>query len=140
MRSARSRRDIAAAVAARLSGSRGATATGEVNTVCPNGPWLPASLAMAVAWGGALGFGVLDDLRGSGKRRGLRGHLGALAHGEVTTGAVKLAGLAATGLGAACWTAASWPTSPSTPGSSPAAPTCSTSSTCAPGAPSRSRR
>ena len=57
-----------------------------------------ASLAMAVAGGGALGFGVLDDLAGSGKRRGLKGHLGALAHGEVTTGSVKLAGLAATGL------------------------------------------
>ena len=57
-----------------------------------------ASLALAVAGGGALGFGVLDDLAGSGKRRGLRGHLGALAHGEVTTGTVKLAGLGATGL------------------------------------------
>jgi UDP-N-acetylmuramyl pentapeptide phosphotransferase/UDP-N-acetylglucosamine-1-phosphate transferase len=56
---------------------------------------------MAVAGLGALGFGVLDDLRGSAKRRGLRGHLGALAHGEVTTGTVKLAGLAATGLAAA---------------------------------------
>jgi UDP-GlcNAc:undecaprenyl-phosphate GlcNAc-1-phosphate transferase len=55
-------------------------------------------VAMAVAGGGALGFGVLDDLAGSGKRRGLKGHLGALAHGEVTTGSVKLAGLAATGL------------------------------------------
>jgi UDP-GlcNAc:undecaprenyl-phosphate/decaprenyl-phosphate GlcNAc-1-phosphate transferase len=60
-----------------------------------------ADLGIAVAGLGALGFGVLDDLRGSGKRRGLRGHLGALAHGEVTTGTVKLAGLAATGLGAA---------------------------------------
>ena len=58
-------------------------------------------LAVTAAALGALGFGVLDDLRGSGKRRGLRGHLGALAHGEVTTGAVKLAGLAVTGLGAA---------------------------------------
>jgi UDP-GlcNAc:undecaprenyl-phosphate GlcNAc-1-phosphate transferase len=48
-----------------------------------------------------VAFGVIDDLRGSGKRRGLRGHLGALAHGEVTTGTVKLAGLAASGLGAA---------------------------------------
>jgi UDP-GlcNAc:undecaprenyl-phosphate/decaprenyl-phosphate GlcNAc-1-phosphate transferase len=55
----------------------------------------------AVAGLGGLAFGLLDDLRGSAKRRGLRGHLGALAHGEVTTGAVKLAGLAATGLGAA---------------------------------------
>jgi UDP-GlcNAc:undecaprenyl-phosphate/decaprenyl-phosphate GlcNAc-1-phosphate transferase len=55
----------------------------------------------AIAGLGGVAFGVLDDLRGSGKRRGLRGHLGALAHGEVTTGAVKLAGLAATGVGAA---------------------------------------
>jgi UDP-GlcNAc:undecaprenyl-phosphate GlcNAc-1-phosphate transferase len=55
-------------------------------------------LALAVTGGGALGFGVLDDLAGSGKRRGLKGHLGALRNGEVTTGTVKLAGLAATGL------------------------------------------
>ncbi len=61
----------------------------------------PVALPPALAGLGALGFGVLDDLRGSGDRRGLRGHLGALARGEVTTGAVKLAGLAATGLGAA---------------------------------------
>jgi len=59
------------------------------------------AIPVTVATLGALGFGVLDDLRGSGSRRGLRGHLGALAHGEVTTGAVKLAGLAVTGLGAA---------------------------------------
>src|SRR5580692_9766041 len=58
--------------------------------------------AIAAAAGlGALAFGILDDLRGSAARRGLRGHLGALAHGEVTTGSVKLAGLAASGLGAA---------------------------------------
>jgi UDP-N-acetylmuramyl pentapeptide phosphotransferase/UDP-N-acetylglucosamine-1-phosphate transferase len=56
---------------------------------------------LALAGLGGAGFGVIDDLRGSGKRRGLRGHLGALAHGEVTTGTVKLAGLAATGLAAA---------------------------------------
>ena len=56
---------------------------------------------LAVAGLGAVACGLLDDLRGSGKRRGLRGHLGALRHGEVTTGTVKLAGLAATGLAAA---------------------------------------
>jgi UDP-GlcNAc:undecaprenyl-phosphate/decaprenyl-phosphate GlcNAc-1-phosphate transferase len=54
--------------------------------------------AIALAGAGALGFGIVDDLAGSGKRRGLRGHLGALARGEVTTGAVKLGGLGATGL------------------------------------------
>ena len=61
----------------------------------------PFASPLAIAGLGGVAFGVLDDLRGSGKRRGLRGHLGALAHGEVTTGAIKLAGLAATGLGAA---------------------------------------
>jgi UDP-N-acetylmuramyl pentapeptide phosphotransferase/UDP-N-acetylglucosamine-1-phosphate transferase len=61
----------------------------------------PFASPLPVAGLGGAAFGVLDDLRGSGKRRGLRGHLGALAHGEVTTGTVKLAGLAATGLGAA---------------------------------------
>jgi hypothetical protein len=61
---------------------------------------LPPRLAVAagVAGGGAAAFGVLDDLKGSGKRRGLRGHLGALRHGEVTTGAVKLAGIGAAGV------------------------------------------
>jgi UDP-GlcNAc:undecaprenyl-phosphate/decaprenyl-phosphate GlcNAc-1-phosphate transferase len=61
----------------------------------------PASLALALAGAGAFGFGVYDDLAGSGKRRGLRGHLGALANGEVTTGAVKLGGLGATGVASA---------------------------------------
>jgi UDP-GlcNAc:undecaprenyl-phosphate GlcNAc-1-phosphate transferase len=55
---------------------------------------------MALAGAGALAFGLIDDLAGSGKRRGLRGHLGALAHGELTTGTVKLGGLAATGFAA----------------------------------------
>jgi UDP-GlcNAc:undecaprenyl-phosphate/decaprenyl-phosphate GlcNAc-1-phosphate transferase len=91
---------IGAAVAARLSGRPGAGVPGESQR--HNFPERTLgshpSLAMAVAGGGALGFGVLDDLAGSGKRRGLKGHLGALAHGEVTTGTVKLAGLAATGL------------------------------------------
>ena len=91
---------IGAAVAARLSGRPGAAATAESQLQISSERTVGshASLAMAVAGGGALGFGVLDDLAGSGKRRGLKGHLGALAHGEVTTGSVKLAGLAATGL------------------------------------------
>jgi UDP-N-acetylmuramyl pentapeptide phosphotransferase/UDP-N-acetylglucosamine-1-phosphate transferase len=63
--------------------------------------WRASASPFAMAGLGALAFGVLDDLRGSAARRGLRGHLGALAHGEVTTGTVKLAGLAASGLGAA---------------------------------------
>ncbi|HEX3514918.1 MAG TPA: hypothetical protein VHT26_13045, partial [Trebonia sp.] len=63
-------------------------------------PAIPA-LALGLAGAGAAAFGTYDDLAGSGKRRGLRGHLGALAHGEVTTGAVKLLGIGATGLGSA---------------------------------------
>jgi hypothetical protein len=91
---------IAAAVAARRSGRSGAAATtmSQLQGFSERSAGSHASLAMAVAGGGAFGFGVLDDLAGSGKRRGLKGHLGALAHGEVTTGTVKLAGLAATGL------------------------------------------
>jgi hypothetical protein len=57
--------------------------------------------ALAVAGAGAAAFGGYDDLKGSGQRRGFRGHLGALAHGEVTSGAVKLAGIGATGVAAA---------------------------------------
>ena len=48
---------------------------------------------------GALG--ALDDLKGGHDDKGLKGHLGALARGEVTTGAIKVLGLAATGLAAA---------------------------------------
>jgi UDP-GlcNAc:undecaprenyl-phosphate GlcNAc-1-phosphate transferase len=57
--------------------------------------------AMAVGGAGAAAFGAYDDLAGSGDRRGFRGHLGALRHGEVTTGAVKLGGIGATGLASA---------------------------------------
>jgi UDP-N-acetylmuramyl pentapeptide phosphotransferase/UDP-N-acetylglucosamine-1-phosphate transferase len=50
---------------------------------------------------GAAAFGGYDDIAGSGDRRGFRGHLGALAHGEVTTGAVKIGGIGASGVAAA---------------------------------------
>ncbi|HEX7167987.1 MAG TPA: hypothetical protein VF230_13500 [Acidimicrobiales bacterium] len=49
---------------------------------------------LVLATGLAL-FGFVDDLAGAGDRRGFRGHLGALASGRLTTGALKLGGGAA---------------------------------------------
>ena len=56
------------------------------------------SIPYAVASVGAGALGGLDDLRQDTDRKGLAGHLRALAHGQVTTGAIKIIGLAATGL------------------------------------------
>jgi hypothetical protein len=58
-------------------------------------------MALAVAGAGAAAFGSYDDLAGNGVRKGFRGHLGALQAGELTTGAVKIAGIGAAGLAAA---------------------------------------
>jgi UDP-N-acetylmuramyl pentapeptide phosphotransferase/UDP-N-acetylglucosamine-1-phosphate transferase len=58
------------------------------------GPALVAGL-------GAATLGAFDDIAGDDKVRGLRGHLGALRQGRLTTGLVKAAGLGATGLAAA---------------------------------------
>ncbi|SDP06509.1 hypothetical protein SAMN04489867_1321 [Pedococcus dokdonensis] len=55
----------------------------------------PAPVVAAVS---AAGLGALDDLAGDSSSKGLKGHLGALARGEVTTGAVKILGLGLTGL------------------------------------------
>jgi len=55
-----------------------------------------SALALAGAAAGAVG--CYDDLTGSADRRGFRGHLGALAKGEITTGAIKMAGIGAAGL------------------------------------------
>jgi hypothetical protein len=56
---------------------------------------------MSVGAVGAAAFGAYDDLAGSGDRHGFRGHLGALRHGEITTGAVKLGGIGVTGMASA---------------------------------------
>ena len=58
-------------------------------------------IAVAVAGAGAAAFGSYDDLAGNGASKGFRGHIGALRKGELTTGAVKIAGIGATGLAAA---------------------------------------
>lgn len=80
------------------------------------GPAVAAGLtAAALACGGAVGaagavavaggavFGLVDDLSEdtSRARKGLRGHLGALARGELTTGGLKVLGIGATSMLAA---------------------------------------
>ncbi|MFL6116660.1 MAG: hypothetical protein ACJ786_35690 [Catenulispora sp.] len=65
-------------------------------------PGVPGAVRLA-GCGAAVGAGVVglyDDLNERGKVKGLRGHVGALARGEVTTGAVKLIGIGATGVAA----------------------------------------
>lgn len=67
--------------------------------------------ALGLAFGGVVGgtapvvasmtsaaFGALDDLAGDGSSKGLKGHLSAATRGEVTTGLVKIGGLALTGI------------------------------------------
>ena len=70
-------------------------------TLLVPGPTTRVRAACALAAAGAAAFGVYDDLAGSTRTRGLRGHLGALARGRVTTGMVKMAGIGATGVAAA---------------------------------------
>ncbi|GAA4093638.1 hypothetical protein GCM10022214_64730 [Actinomadura miaoliensis] len=58
--------------------------------------------AAALLAGTASGvLGGYDDVAGTTSSRGFKGHLGALARGEVTSGAVKILGIGATGLAAA---------------------------------------
>lgn len=61
------------------------------------------ALAGATAVLGAGGFGLVDDLGEdtAAAAKGLRGHLGALAHGQLTTGGLKVLGIGASGLLAA---------------------------------------
>jgi UDP-N-acetylmuramyl pentapeptide phosphotransferase/UDP-N-acetylglucosamine-1-phosphate transferase len=62
-----------------------------------------AAAATVVAAAGGLAFGLVDDLTEdpSTARKGLRGHLGAMAHGELTTGGLKVLGIGATSVAAA---------------------------------------
>jgi hypothetical protein len=75
----------------------GAVAAVLVDTALP--PRVRAAAALAGAVSGAVG--AYDDLLGTTQAKGFRGHLRALRRGEVTSGAVKLAGVGAAGLAAA---------------------------------------
>jgi UDP-N-acetylmuramyl pentapeptide phosphotransferase/UDP-N-acetylglucosamine-1-phosphate transferase len=63
---------------------------------------VPASSKMAALFGVgvAAALGAVDDLTGATDVKGLRGHLTALRRREVTTGALKLFGLGASGVAA----------------------------------------
>jgi len=60
----------------------------------------PQRAGTALATAGAAAFGLVDDLAEdtSTRVKGLRGHLGALAEGRLTTGGLKVLGIGATAL------------------------------------------
>ena len=66
-------------------------------------PSTRGAVALTVATASGAAFGLVDDLGEdtSSRRKGLRGHLGALARGELTTGGLKVLGIGAGALVAA---------------------------------------
>ncbi|MFI0446460.1 hypothetical protein [Actinomadura sp. 6N118] len=77
-------------------------------------PGLGARMRAAALLAG-VGSGLLggyDDLAGTTSSRGFKGHLAALARGEVTSGAVKILGIGATGLAAAAIAGSGAPSRP----------------------------
>ncbi|WP_402466221.1 hypothetical protein [Isoptericola aurantiacus] len=80
-----------------------ALAAGLVAGTAVSGGDARVRVATMLATAGAGAFGVVDDLAEdtSTRTKGLRGHLGALAHGRVTTGGLKVLGIGATSVLAA---------------------------------------
>jgi len=84
-----------------LSGGLAAAAGACTAVAVAGGTWRTgAAGALATAGAGLLGL-VDDHAPDPGAARGLRGHLRALTHGEVTTGTMKLLGIPALSLAAA---------------------------------------
>ncbi len=92
----------------------GPAATAAVAAAIMLAPALPTRVRLAggAAALGAGAAGLLDDLGERGSSKGLRGHLGALRQGRVTTGTVKIAAIGATGLLAAAAVRGADPLSP----------------------------
>jgi hypothetical protein len=63
-------------------------------------PGVPARMRAAAAVAGTTAalLGGYDDLAGDASAKGLRGHVGALARGDLTTGGAKLVGIGLAGL------------------------------------------
>jgi hypothetical protein len=61
------------------------------------------ALAATVATAGAAYFGEMDDLHEdtSVRTKGIKGHVGALMHGELTTGGMKILGIGGSAMAAA---------------------------------------
>ncbi|HZI97501.1 MAG TPA: hypothetical protein VFD41_08245 [Actinomycetales bacterium] len=78
-----------------------AWAAGAVAGVAALGVPVRVRAGLAVATAGAALFGAVDDLVESGTHKGLRGHLGELAAGRLTTGGLKVLGIGVTSLAAA---------------------------------------
>lgn len=74
-----------------------------VGTLVTPGLSRPLRGASCLAGGVAAALGGYDDLAGSAAAKGLRGHLGALRRGELTTGGAKLLGIGVAGLVAGGW-------------------------------------
>ncbi|MBW8731082.1 MAG: hypothetical protein JF622_08865 [Terrabacter sp.] len=98
---------VGGAVAGAAAGAAAAAATS-----CLTGGPRRASMRSVVVVVAAGALGALDDLAGGASDKGLKGHLGALARGELTTGAVKIVGLGVTGLVGAALSDASRPSRP----------------------------
>lgn len=80
-----------------------AVAAGVLVGAVVGAPSVRDGAALAVATTSGTAFGLVDDLTEDREavRKGLRGHLGALAHGEITTGGLKVLGIGAGALVAA---------------------------------------